>query len=29
MRLTQDDDMIQALAPDRSDQPFNKRILPR
>jgi len=29
MRLTQDDDMIQALAPDRSDQPFSKRILPR
>jgi hypothetical protein len=29
MRLTQDDDMIQTLAPDRSDQPFGKAILPR
>jgi hypothetical protein len=29
MRLTQDDEMIHALAPDRSDQPFGKAILPR
>ncbi len=29
MGLTQNDDMIQALAPDRSDQPFDKAILPR
>ena len=29
MRLTQDDDMIHALAPDRSDQPLGKAILPR
>ena len=28
MRLTQDDKMIHALAPDRSDQPFGKAILP-
>jgi hypothetical protein len=29
MRFAQDDDMINALAPDRSDQPFGKAILPR
>src|ERR1700688_4247935 len=29
MRLTKNDDMIQALAADRSDQPFGKAILPR
>jgi hypothetical protein len=29
MGLTQDDDMIQALAADRSDQPFGEAILPR
>src|ERR1700722_10974542 len=29
MSLTQNDDMIQALAADRPDQPFGKAILPR
>src|SRR5450756_2724593 len=29
MRLTENDDMIQALAADRPDQPFGKAILPR
>jgi hypothetical protein len=29
MSLTQDDKMIHTLAPDRSDQPFGKAILPR
>jgi hypothetical protein len=29
MRLAQDNDMVQALAPDRSDQPFGKAVLPR
>jgi hypothetical protein len=29
MGLAKNDDMIQALAPDRSDQPFGKAILPR
>ena len=29
MRLTQDDEMVHALAPDRSDKPFGKAILPR
>src|SRR5665647_464806 len=29
MCLTQDDEMIDTLAPDRSDQPFGKAILPR
>src|SRR4029077_14523079 len=29
MCLAQDDDVIQTLAPDRSDQPFGKAILPR
>jgi hypothetical protein len=28
MRLTQDDEMVHTLAPDRSDQPFGKAILP-
>jgi hypothetical protein len=28
MYLAQDDDMVQALAPDRSDNPFGKAILP-
>src|SRR5882672_1607760 len=29
MFLAQDNDMVQTLAPDRSDQPFGKAILPR
>src|SRR5258708_18171578 len=29
MFLAQDNDVIQTLAPDRSDQPFGKAILPR
>src|SRR5258705_7359945 len=29
VRLAQNDDVIQTLAPDRSDQPFGKAILPR
>src|SRR5665213_2883280 len=29
VRLAQDDEMIHTLAPDRSDQPFGKAILPR
>src|SRR5260221_7350192 len=29
MHLAQDNHMIDALAPDRSDQPFGKAILPR
>ena len=29
MRLTKNDDVIQALAADRPDQPFGKAILPR
>src|SRR5258706_2978072 len=29
MRLTKNDEMIQALAADRPDQPFGKAILPR
>jgi hypothetical protein len=29
VRLAQDDNMIQALTPDRSDQPFSNPILPR
>src|SRR4030088_3572688 len=29
MRLAQDNHMIDALAPDRSNQPFGKAILPR
>jgi hypothetical protein len=29
MSLTRDDDVVQTLAPDRSDQPFGKAILPR
>jgi hypothetical protein len=28
MYLAQEDDMVQALAPDRSDNPFGKAILP-
>jgi hypothetical protein len=28
MGLTKDDDMIQALAADRPDQPFGEGILP-
>src|SRR2546423_12109914 len=28
MRLTKNDEVIQTLAPDRSDQPFGKAILP-
>jgi len=27
--LAHDDEMIEALAPDRSDQPFGKAVLPR
>ena len=29
MRLAQNDEMIDTLAPDGSDQPFGKAILPR
>src|ERR1700741_514829 len=29
MRLAEDNDVVQTLAPDRSDQPFGKAILPR
>ncbi len=29
MRLAQDDNMVHALAPDRSDQPFGKAVLSR
>jgi len=29
MRLTQNNDVVHTLAPDRSDQPFSKAILPR
>jgi len=29
MFLAQDNDVVQALAPDRSDQPFGKAILAR
>src|SRR6202158_2326626 len=28
MSLTRDNDVVQALAPDRSDEPFGKAILP-
>jgi hypothetical protein len=28
MHLTKNDDMIQALTPDRPDQPFGEGILP-
>src|SRR5207302_1073655 len=28
MRLAQDDEMVNTLAPDRSDQPFGKAVLP-
>src|SRR5260370_36254228 len=29
MFLVQDNDVVQTLAPDRSDQPFDKAVLPR
>src|SRR6202021_2507167 len=29
MHLTQDNDVVHTLTPDRSDQPFGKAILPR
>src|SRR5271168_2832759 len=29
MHLAQDNDVVQTLTPDRSDQPFGKAILPR
>src|SRR6202521_2368546 len=29
MCLAEDNDVVQALAPDRSDQPFGKAVLPR
>jgi hypothetical protein len=29
MHLAQDEDMVDAFAPDRSDQSFGKAILPR
>jgi hypothetical protein len=29
MRLAQNNDVVQTLAPDRSDQPFGKAVLPR
>jgi hypothetical protein len=29
MILTQDDEMIEAFTPDRSDEPFGKTVLPR
>ena len=29
MPLAQDEDMVQTLAPDRADEPFRERILPR
>jgi hypothetical protein len=29
MRLAQDDEMVNTLAPNRSDQPFGKAVLPR
>jgi hypothetical protein len=29
MRLAEDDEMVDALTPDRSDQSFGKAILPR
>jgi hypothetical protein len=29
MDLAQDDDMVYTLAPDRSDEPFGKAVLPR
>jgi len=29
MCLAQDDDVVHTLTPDRSDQPFDKAILPR
>jgi hypothetical protein len=29
MRLARDDNVVEAFAPDRSDQPFGKTVLPR
>jgi hypothetical protein len=29
MPFDQDDEMVHAFAPDRSDQPFGKAVLPR
>src|SRR6266567_6272083 len=29
MRLARDDNVVEALAPNRSDQPFGKTVLPR
>jgi len=29
VHLAQDNDVVHALSPDRSDQPFHKAILPR
>ena len=29
VRLTQNEDMVQTLAPDRADEPFHEGILPR
>jgi hypothetical protein len=29
MHLAQDNDVVHTFAPDRSDQPFGKAILPR
>jgi hypothetical protein len=29
MRVAQNDDVVQTITPDRSDQPFGKAILPR
>jgi hypothetical protein len=29
MSLTQDDEMIEAFTPDRSDQPLGKTVLPK
>src|SRR5260221_4994064 len=29
VRFAQDDHMVEALAPDRSDQPFGEAVLPR
>ena len=29
MRLAEDNDVVQTLTPDRSDQPFGKAVLPR
>ena len=29
MPLTEDDDMVEAIAPHRADEPFHEGILPR